>query len=260
MTSPMPKIIPGLLAAALVVPVTLVAQGLSGRAPTGGPGFLFDMPRVHVGVRGGFNLRRASAGPDGLFTFVTRELTLGRRDFDAFGIGADLGVVLAGPFDLVFGAGHSVNGASSEFRDWVDENERSITQRTTLATTAFTVAARWNLTSRGRRIGRFVWIPARVLPYVGIGAGAMKYSLAQDGYFVDFSDLSIFRARLGSRAWTAMALAMAGTDYSLGKRLFASAEARVLWANADLRGDFVSFDDGIDLSGVQFSLGLHVRI
>jgi hypothetical protein len=250
----------GVVSATLVVPAALGAQERVARPPAGAPGFLFEMPRTTLGLRGGFTLRRANAGPEDFYEFVTRELTLGRSDFNAFNIAAELGVVLAGPADLVFTAGHSTTSASSEFRDWVDQNDRPITQRTSLSTVAFTAAARWNLTSRGRQIGQFVWIPPRLLPYVGAGLGAIRYRLAQDGSFVDSRDLSIFSDRLASGGWTWLALLMAGTDYSLGKRLFASAEARYLWANAVLQQDFVSFDDGIDLSGLQFSLGLHVRI
>jgi hypothetical protein len=244
----------------LIIPATLGAQERGPRPPGGGPGFLFTMPRVTLGVHGGFNLRRANAGPDDFYDFVTRELTLGRSDFNAFSFGADLDVVFAGPTDLVFSAGHSGTGATSEFRDWVDENDRPITQRTTLATTTFTAAVRVNLAPRGRRIGQFVWLPARLVPYVGIGGGAMKYSLAQDGYFVDARDLSIFRDRLFSHGWTAMALVMAGTDYSIAKRFVVRAEAHYQLAKGKLRYDFVSFDDGLDLSGLQFSLGFHVRM
>jgi opacity protein-like surface antigen len=221
---------------------------------------MLGMPRAWVGVRGGLDLRRASAGPDDFYDFVTSQLTLSRSDFNALSIAADVGVAVAGPVDLVVSLGHSSTSAASEFRDWVDEHDNPIAQRTTLSTIVVTAAARWNLTSRGRQIGRFVWIPARLLPYVGAGAGAMRYALAQDGYFVDSQDLSIFRDRLSSGGWTHLALLMAGADYGLSQRLLATAEARWVWANAELRRDFVSFDDGIDLSGFQFSLGLRVRI
>jgi hypothetical protein len=244
----------------LLAPAVLTAQDYPGRSPDGTAGFLLGMPRAYVGVRGGFNLRHANAGPDDFYDFVTRELTLGRSDFNAFSIAADLGYRITGPVDLVLSLGHSSTSAASEFRDWVDPNDLPITQRTTLSTLAVTGALRWNLTSRGRRIGRFVWIPARMVPYVGIGAGAIRYALAQDGYFVDAQDLSIFRDRLSSGGWTHLAMLMAGIDYSVSKRFFTSAEARYVWANADLLRDFVSFDQGIDLSGLQFSVGLHVRI
>ncbi len=245
----------GLAVAMLIIPGVLGAQ-----VPSGGPGFFFHMPRASIGVRAGLGLPRANAGPDGFFAFATRELTLSKSDFNAFAIRADLDAVLVGPMDVVFGVGYSFASAASEFRDWVDQNDRPITQRTRLSTKTYTAAIRWNITSRGRRIGQFVWMPARVLPYVGVGAGAIRYSLWQDGSFVDVGDLSIFSDRLTSRGWSVMALVMAGADYSLGKRLFASAEARYQWANAKLQQDFVGFDDGIDLSGLQGSLGLHVRI
>ena len=76
---------------------------------------------------------------------------------------------------------------------------------------------------------------------------------------MDFVDLSIFQDELRSDGWTTLALVMAGADYSLGKRVFVNADVRYLWANGELRRDF-SFDDGMDLSGMQFSVGLHVRI
>ena len=245
----------GLAATALVIPGILGAQ-----VPSGGPGFFFHMPRASIGVRAGLGLPRANAGPDGFFAFATRELTLGKSDFNAFGLRVDLDALLMGPMDVVFGAGYSFAGASSEFRDWVDQNDQPIQQRTRLSTKTYTVALRWNITSRGRRIGQFAWIPARMLPYVGVGGGAIRYSLWQDGYFVDAGDLSIFRDRLSSHGWSTMALAMAGVDYNLGKRFFTSAEARYRWATAKLQQDFVGFNDGIDLSGLQMSLGLHYRI
>jgi outer membrane protein W len=53
---------------------------------------------------------------------------------------------------------------------------------------------------------------------------------------------------------------MTGADYSLGKRVLVNADVRYLWANATMQGNFEDYTDGIDLSGVQFSVGLHVRI
>jgi len=245
----------GVVVIALAIPALLGAQ-----SPSGGPGFFFHMPRTSIGVRAGLSLPRAAGGPDGFFGFATRELTLDRNDFNAFSVRADLTTVLVGPLDVVFGAEYAVALASSEFRDWVDQNDRAITQRTRFSTKAYTVALRWNITSRGRRIGQFVWIPARVLPYVGIGTGAIGYSLWQDGYFVDVRDLSIFQDHLASRGWSVVALAMAGADYRLGKRLFTSVEARYQWATAALQEDFVGFRDGIDLTGLRLSMGLHYRL
>ncbi len=244
--------------AELALPAALCAQYQPQRPPEGGPGFLFHTPRVTFGVRSGFNLR---AGSDSVFDqFMMKNLTLSRSDFNAFSGAGEVGVTVAGPLELVFGAGYTKTSRGSEFRDYVDQNDRPITQTTTLSTTSLTLGARWYLTSRGRQIGRFVWIPARAMPYIGVGGGAIRYSLVQAGSFVDFQDFSIFDDTFKSWGWTPLAMAMAGADYSLGSRVFLNGDLRYVWAKAGLHRDFVDFTDGIDLSGVQFSLGLHVRI
>jgi hypothetical protein len=246
------------VAAALALPSALPAQRRPQPPPDGGPGFLFHTPRVTVGLRGGFNLRSAARGKIG--TLFTDTLTLGRSAFNAFSIGGDLGVTVAGPLELVLSGGYSRTTAPSEFRNWVDQNDQPITQVTQLETWPWTLAARWYLTSRGRRIGHFVWMPARVMPYVGVGGGAIQYALRQDGSFVDFQDLSIFGDTWESRGWAPLGVAMVGADYSLGTRVVVNADARYLLAKAGLHQDFAAFTDGIDLSGIQFSLGLHVRL
>lgn len=246
------------LVLALALPSALPAQLRPQRPPEGGPGFLFHTPRVTVGVRGGFNLRSAARGEIG--TLFTDTLTLGTGAFNAFSVAGDLGITLTGPLELVLSGGFTRTSPSSEYRNWVDQNDLPIRQVTRLETTPLTAAARWYLTSRGRRIGHFVWMPARVMPYVGVGGGALRYALKQTGSFVDFQDLSIFSDSFTSQGWAPLGLAMVGADYSLGTRMVVNADARYLWAKADLHQDFAAFTDGIDLSGVQFSLGLHVRI
>lgn len=244
--------------AQLTLPTGVFAQLRPVPPPDGGPGFLFHTPRVTLGIRGEFNLRSASR--DSIGMVLTDTLTLRNSAFNAFSIAGDLGITVAGPLELVLSGGYTRTSASSEYRNWVDQNDQPIRQVTRLETAPLTVAARWYLTSRGRQIGHFVWMPARVMPYVGLGGGAIHYALRQDGSFVDFQDLSIFSDTFKSRGWTPLGLAMVGADYSLGTRVVMNADARYLWAKAGLHQDFADFTDGIDLSGVQFSVGLHVRI
>jgi hypothetical protein len=246
------------VAAALALPGSLPAQLRPQRPPDGGPGFLFHAPRVTLGLRGGFNLRSAARGEIG--TLFTDTLTLGRGAFNAFSIAGDLGVTVAGPVELVLSGGYTRTSASSEYQNWVDQNDEPIPQVTQLETVPLTVAARWYLTARGRRIGHFVWMPARVMPYVGVGGGAIRYALRQEGSFVDFQDLSIFTDTFESFGWAPVGLVMVGTDYSLGTRGVLNADVRYFRAKAGLHQDFAAFTDGIDLSGVQVSLGLQVRI
>lgn len=243
--------------AEFALPAALTAQERIQRPPEGGPGFLFHTPRVTLGVRGGFDLRRATGDVYDLFT---TQLTLDKGDFSAFSGAGEIGVSVARPLVLVLGAGYTKTSKGSESRDYLDQNDQPITQTTTLSTVPLTLAARWYLTSRGRQIGRFVWMPARLMPYLGAGGGMIWYSLEQGGSFVDIQDFSIFNDRFRSWGWTPLALAMAGADYSLGARVFVNGDLRYLWATGGLHRDFAQFTDGIDLSGVQFSVGLHVRI
>lgn len=249
-----------LVATCLMAELTLAASLSAQETParTSGPrGFLLQTPIATLGVRGGFNVRLA--GSD-IFDFVTSELTLDRSDFSAFGMEGELAIRVAAPVDVVLGGGHSQSTAHSEFRDYVDQDGLPITQTTTLATTPLTVAVRYYLTPRGRQIGRFAWIPARLTPYVGVGAGFMHYSFEQSGSFVDHVDLSIFDDTLTSADWTPLGMAMAGLSYSLGSRVFLSGDLRYHLAKGELTGDFLEWTDGIDLSGFQFSTGIHFRI
>jgi outer membrane protein W len=243
---------------ALTLPTALPAQLRPRRPPDGGPGFLFHTPRVTLGIRGGFNIR--SAARDSIGTWLTDTLTMRKSGFNAFSIAGDLGIAVGGPLELVVSGGYARTTAPSEYRNWVDATDQPITQTTTLETVPLTLAARWYLTSRGRRIGRFVWVPARVMPYVGVGGGAMRYAIRQSGSFVDVADSSIWSDTFISWGWTPVGLIQAGADYSLGTRVVVNADARYVRAKAALNRDFVQLTDGIDLSGVQVSLGLHVRI
>jgi hypothetical protein len=246
-----------LILAVLVLTPGLEAQGpIIRRPPQGGHGFLFRAPRISVGLNGGFNLR---SGRSDVFEFFTDTLTLTRKDLYAFGLAGEIAIAVAEPLDLVLSGGHARRRAASEFRNYVDQNDLPIAQTTMLATTPLSAAVRWYLAPRGRQIGRFVWIPSRLRPYVGAGAGMVRYELEQEGSFVDFTDYSIFDDRLTSDGWAVMGLVMAGAHYSLGTRVFLSADARYSRANAELRRDF-SFADGIDLSGLAFSAGLHLRL
>lgn len=243
--------------AELLLAATLCAQDPEIQGPQSPDGFLFRAPRAALTLRAGFDLRRTNSR---IYDFVTSELTLNRRDFNAASIAGDLGFRVTGPVDLVLSVAHARRSVDSESRDWVDQDGLPITQRTTFYTTPLTAAARVYLTSRGRQIGRFVWIPARFQPYVGAGAGMVHYSLEQSGSFVDSQDSSIFDDQLRSEGWAPLGLVMAGVDYTLIPRVGLNADVRYLHGNGHLRRDFVEFTDGIDLSGVQFSLGLQFRL
>lgn len=244
-----------LVAGVLAIGLVPALPGGIAAAQGSGDGFLFREPTRTIVLRGGF--AHASAGSD-IFTFATDQLTLGSGDFSGPTFGADLAVQLTPRLDVVVGASYAGRSARSEFRDWVDQDDRPIEQTTKFRRVPVTASAKLYLMPRGRTIGRFVWLPARYAPYVGVGGGAMWYRFSQEGDFVDFETLDVFSDELESSGWTGTAHAMAGLDFALTPRLGLTGEARYTYAKATLGDDFEGFDK-IDLSGISTTIGLSIR-
>jgi hypothetical protein len=213
------------------------------------------VPSGSVAFRGGVD--RAIADSD-LFTFVTSQLTLGRADFRAVNLVADVTARVRPRIHAVLSVGYSRSNAPSEFRDWVDNNNNPIEQTTSLTRVPLTYGVRAYLVGPGRSIGRLAWVPSRYAPYVGGAAGAMWYRFAQEGDFIDFDTTRVFADRFVSDGWTPTANVFAGTDVSLNPRFAVTGEARYQWARAGLSSDFSGFDR-IDLSGLSVTVGISVR-
>jgi opacity protein-like surface antigen len=246
-----PFVVPGIvlaLGAALSLATPAPAQ-------TAGHGFLFKPPVISINARGGFG--HASAGSD-IFSFTTERLTLGREDFSGLSYGGDIGIRITPRLDLSLGASYVGSRTPSEFRDWVDNDDQPIEQTTRFERVPVAASAKLYLTPRGEQVGQFAWIPNRLAPYVGAGAGAMWYRFRQEGDFVDFQTLDIFYEELESQGWTPMAQGMAGVDVALTPRLALTGEGRYLWARDELSDMFEDFDP-IDLSGFSATVGLSVR-
>lgn len=241
------------LGAVALLAGALVASPAAGQRT--GDGFLFREPTLTLALRGGFD--RAGAESD-LFAFSTEQLTLSRGDFDAPAVGGDLVVRLAPRLALALGASYAASRADSEFRDWVDQDDRPIEQTTRFQRLALTASGRFYLAPRGRSVGRLAWIPARAAPYVGAGAGALWYRFRQEGDFVDFQTSEVFGDVLESTGWAPVAQLLAGADVSLTPRLGLTGEARYLWGQAEPNRAFRDFDE-MDLSGASLSLGLTYR-
>ena len=225
-------------------------------AQRAGDGFLFHVPIGTWGVRGGINL--ASANSD-VFAFVTDQLTLDRSDFNAPAVGTNIAIRLSGANDIVLDVGYSTVSRGSEFRHWVDQNDQPIEQTTSLRRIPITLGFRHYVTSRGRSVGQFAWIPARRSLYVGLGAGMMEYKFHQVGDFIDFTTLNVFHDEFTSQDWTAVAQANAGLDLALGDFVLLNTEARYSWAKAPMSSDYVGFNR-IDLSGVSVTAGFSFRL
>lgn len=233
---------------ALCLPARLSAQ------PPPNPDFVFGRPKGSLVVRSGWLFART--GSD-LFDFVQSQLTIGRNDFNAPALAVDIGAAASGRVDVLFGFEYSRATINSEYRHLVDNNRLPIAQRTRLQQMNLSTSAKIALIPRGREVGRLAWIPRPVAPYVGAGAGFLRYDFDQSGDFVDFVDLSVFGATLRSSGWTPSTHVFAGADIKLRRRLFLTAEARYLWARAPLGQDFSGFDR-IDLSGAKVTAGVNV--
>ena len=169
---------------------------------------------------------------------------------------ADLKVPLTPRFEVQVSFDISRSSRLSEYRDWLDNNRLPIEQTTSLREMNFSGNIRYSLTERGRELGRLVWVPRAVVPYVGAGAGALLYKLEQVGDFVDFVDLSVFPSVFESHAWAPSAQVFGGVDVRVLKRVYVTVDGRYLWAASDLGRDFIDFDP-IDLAGFRLSGGVN---
>ena len=220
------------------------------------PDFLFEQPKASFDLRVGMTFPRA--GGD-FFASNFQQLTLSKGSFDGLTGAVDLGFRIASQLDALLGVGYAHAGKSSEDRNFLDENNAPITQHTTFTQLPITAGLRAYLLPRGQQIGHFVWVPTRVLPYVGVAAGLMHYTFTQDGDFVSAQDSTIFTDTFDARGWTPVAQLLGGIDLQLGRRTAIKAEARYAFANGDLGNQFVGFKNGLDLRGLQTTLGLTWR-
>lgn len=241
--------VPGLALLLLVAfPALATAQDDSG--------FLFDEPAFTLGVRGGYAVPRAGSE---IFDFTRERLTVDDGDFRSVAFGGWLGVRLTDRLGLALDVAGASAATESEFRNFVDQDDRPIEQTTSFGRTTATLDVRLYPWGRGRSIGDHVWIPRSVSPWLGGGGGFVWYGFEQDGDFVDFETLDIFSARFDSDGRATTGHLLAGVDVTLTPRFLVTGQLRYGWASAGMGEDFVGFDD-IDLSGFQGAVGLAVRL
>lgn len=236
------------LALCALLPAALSAQ-------ESGNGFLFGTPAGAITLRGGWAAPRANSD---LFAFTTDQLTLDRGDFSAPAVGGDLDVRVHRQTHVLLSVDYSAMKKKSEFRHFIDNNDQPIEQTTAFRRAPVTLSVKQYLTSPGRSIGKFAWIPSRAALYVGAGGGWQYYEFRQDGDFIDSETMVVFPDAFSSNGWAPMAHALAGFDYTLSPRLALTTEGRYIWSHADLSNDFADFHP-IDLSGFATTVGLTIR-
>lgn len=225
------------------------------RAQSAGNGFLFGAPTGSVTFRGGWAAPRANSG---LFTFTTDRLTLDRSDFSSPSIGMDLAFQASRRTQIVISGDLSGMDRRSEFRNFIDNNDKPIEQSTSFRRFPLTLSVKQYLNSTGRAIGKFAWIPTRAAAYIGAGGGVEYYRFHQQGDFIDFDTMNVFSDQFESDGWTPVAHVFAGFDYTLSPRFALTTEGRYEWSHATLSSDFSNFKP-LDLSGFGTTIGLTIR-
>jgi len=220
-----------------------------------GDGYLFRAPRANLSLR--FGVARPDARSN-VFSQVTSDLKLNRGSFAGVSAAVDLDVPLTQRLALQFGMGLSSRDVTSEYRNFVDNEDLPIEQTTSFRRAPLTAGLKLYLLPPGRSLGRLAWVPRRFAPYVSGGGGVMYHSFRQTGDFVDFNNFDVFASTVETEGWTASAYGAAGVNYSLSTRLGLTTEARYDRARAPMGRDFVGFDH-INLSGVSVTTGLHLR-
>jgi opacity protein-like surface antigen len=229
-----------------------MAQGTPNPIRRPAPDFLFEKPRGSVTVRGSWLFSR---GQSDWYDFVTTQLTLQPRDFNAPGFGVDVNVPISSRFEGQFAFDISRSSQLSEYRAFVDNNRLPIEQTTTLREINLGGNIRYLPLGRGSAVSRLAWVPRKVVPFVGGGAGVINYDLQQVGDFVDFVDFSVFADSFDSHGWAPSAQVFAGADIRVLKRMYVTIDGRYLWAADELGLDWVNFAP-IDLAGFKLSAGV----
>lgn len=216
--------------------------------------FLLGQPRGLLAFRGGWLF--ANTGSD-LYDFISDQLTIDGTDFDTSSFAGDFGISIGSRFDIIATLEQAETSSASEYRDFVDTAGVPITQTTRREEWIVSGSVRMALLPRGRRISRYAWLPRTFAPYVGAGAGAVKYDFSQNGAFVDFRTLQVFNDSFSADGWAPTVHVLGGADLRVYRRLYLTTEARYTWSSADLGADFIDFEP-VSLGGLRMSAGVQI--
>jgi hypothetical protein len=230
-----------------------------------GNGYLFGVPSGGLTIRAGYSI--ASANSD-FYRLSSKDLTLDKSDFNAPTLGAEIALRVTPQLDFtVDGAWAGVN-RKSHYRDFVDGDGLEIEQTTDLRRVPLTANLRAYLVPRGRSVGRLAYIPAKVVPWVGAGAGLTWYKVQQSGDFMNVDSCNelqtaaacaVFSDHFESSGWGPALQGMGGVDITLTPRIAITGDARYVWSHASMDDSYEGYDK-IDLSGVSVALGLTFRL
>ncbi len=240
--------------------LALVAVFLVPRGPVhaqmGGPGFTFRQPALSFAVHAGY--ARPFARSD-LFDQTMDEVFLDRNDLQAPFVGGEMAFRVSDRVDVALEVGHAWSRTTTEWQEFEEEDGSPIWHTVAFSRTPVTVATKVYLSDRGRSIGQFVWIPQRVTPFVGVGAGVVRFRFAREGDHVDPGTLAIYTETLEHVGSALTAHGSLGVDIGLTKGVYVTPQARYTWARGGLDRSVYEGFQPLDLSGFQLTLGIGAR-
>ena len=226
------------------------------RAQAGGPGFTFRQPTVSFAFHAGY--ARPFARSD-LFDQTMDEVFLNRDDLQSPYLGGELAFRASDRLDVALEVGHAWSRTTTEWQEFTEDNGNPLWHAVSFSRTPVTMSARYYLGDRGRSIGQFVWIPERVVPFVSVGAGVVRFRFAREGDFVEEPSLIIYTDNLEHVGSAFTAHGSLGLDIGLAKGIYVVPQARYTWARGALDRSMYSEFQPLDLSGFQLTLGIGAR-
>lgn len=222
------------------------------------PDFLIGRPKGSLGIQGSWFM--VNTGSD-FYETVIKQLTLDKSSFRTTTVSIEAGYSVSPQLDVRVGLDLNRLSRGSEDRhneELLPNGTRvPIKQVTELSGANITASAKFSLVPRGRSVSRLAWIPTTFVPYVGAGLGMGRFSLHQNGDFVDFVDNHIFSDTFESSGWAPVYHAFGGVDLQVLRHMALSAEARYTWEKGDLGADFLNFQP-ITLGGLRVGAGIHL--
>ena len=199
---------------------------------------------------GAFRLWLGAFQPEGDSKYwqdVERDFTGEIDDFENVIFGGEYLLNLSPNAGLLFSGSFYEGDSTQSYRGFVDNFGDRIRHDTTLDIATATVGVVFHFAPQ-----------APISPYIGAGGGAYFWNLAEEGDFIDFGPNpdEIFSARLESDGVAFGYYLLAGLEAPISDHISLFGEGRWTQAEDELSsGDLEGFGD-IDLSGLQFAVGI----
>ena len=234
------------------------SEARASASPIGDPDFLFQRPRVSVGIRGGMFRHRAESE---LHDFTTSQFTIAQSDFQGVALGIEGALWLNSKFELTVGIDGSRLTRRTSDRHWIDFEDGSEIRQTTRLRhgPSVSLGARWFIRDRGEELSRFVWVPAEWNVFLGGGGGITGYRFEQWGDFVDEVAEIVFSDEFASEGSALFPYLAVGAEIGLTPRASVMVESRYQWGEDHLSRDFGNFGP-LDLAGTRLTAGLYYRL